>query len=225
MKIDLDGARYYYLTHDSQVRKDHMMSEFKGYDLVEVNPVSGITRNQSGNTGFSKIFDLACQHQERDKPFQPFVVLEDDVKKARDFPSSIVIPDDADVLYIGISRCGMNASGWCYTVYKTSVDPDLIRVYNMLSSHGIVVCSMRGLLSLQKCVFEDYFRDRGWDISMACIQPYLNVYALKSPLVYQYGEIGGQEEETRINYTDADDEPIPHECVNTTNVSVITTVR
>ena len=220
MKIDLKRTRYYYLTCNSHVRKDHMTNEFKDYDLVEVNPVYGIHA-----TGFSKVFDLACQNQERDEPFQPFVILEDDVKKARDFPSSIVTPDNADVLYIGLSRCGISASGWCYKVYKTSVDPDLMRVYNMLSSHGIVVCSMRGLLSLQKCVFEDYFRDRAWDISMACIQPYLNAYALKSPLVYQYGKIGGREEETRIDYTDAPDEPIPRECVNTTNMSVITTVN
>ena len=39
-----------------------------------------------------------------------------------------------------------------------------------------------------------------WDIYTASIQPYLNVYALKEPLVYQYGKLGGEELYTKINY-------------------------
>lgn len=69
----------------------------------------------------------------------------------------------------------------------------------MLAIHGMIVCSMRGLLTLQKCMFESYFKNIICDIYTAQIQPYLNIYSLKKPLVYQYGKIGGQESPTKID--------------------------
>ena len=92
----------------------------------------------------------------------------------------------------------------------------------MLSLHGIIVCSIRGLLTLQKCMFESYFKNIIWDIYTAQIQPYLNVYALKKPLVYQYGKIGGAEEATKINYIDKADKPISKEWINKDNISILT---
>lgn len=135
-----------------------------------------IEKYRSGSTGFSKILYLACQNQDKNKPFQSFIILEDiilediiiedDAKKHREFPENLNIPDDCDILYIGLSNWGM------------------------------IICSIRGLLNIQKCMFEEYFNNKVWDYYTALIQPYLNVYALKEPLVYQYGEIGGEEKDT-----------------------------
>ena len=79
-----------------------MENEFKNHKLFEVNPITNMERIQSPATGFSRILDQSCIHQDKNKPFQPFAILEDDVKKYRDFPSDIQIPDDADILYIGL---------------------------------------------------------------------------------------------------------------------------
>jgi len=92
----------------------------------------------------------------------------------------------------------------------------------MLSLHGIIVCSIRGLLTLQKCFLESYFKNIIWDTYTAQIQPYLNIYALKKPLVYQFGEIGGQEKPTKINYIDKSDIPISNEWINKDNISILT---
>jgi hypothetical protein len=180
------------------------------------------SRFKSGSTGFSRILDQACIHQDKNKPFQPFVILEDDVKKFDEFPLEIEIPNDTDILYIGLSLCGMNKSKWCHTVCSKSINDNIIRVYNMLSTHGIIVCSIRGLLTLQKCLFEDYFKNNPWDISIAYSQPYLNAYALKKPLVYQYGKIGGEEKATKINYIDKADIPISKEWINKDILSTLT---
>ena len=222
MKINLNNIYYYYLTCDNKIRKDHITNEFKNFKLVEVNPIMNIGKTKSGTTGFSKILDLACIHQDKNKPFQPFVILEDDVKKFDEFPLEIEIPDDTDILYIGLSSCGMNKSKCCYTVSSKNINDNIIRVYNMLASHGIIVCSIRGLLSLQKCMFESYFKNIAWDIYTAQLQPYLNVYALKKPLVYQYGKIGGQEKPTKINYIDKTDIAISKEWINKENISILT---
>ena len=222
MKINLHNIYYYFLTCNNEVRKTHITNEFKDFKLVEVNPIMNIGKIKSGATGFSRILDQACIHQDKNKPFQPFAIFEDDVKKFDEFPIEIEIPNDTDILYIGLSNSGMHKSTWCSTVCSRNINDNIIRVYNMLAFHGIIVCSIRGLLTLQKCMFESYFKNTIWDIFTAQIQPYLNVYALKKPLVYQYGKIGGQEKYTKINYIDKADIPIPNKWINKDNLSILT---
>lgn len=92
----------------------------------------------------------------------------------------------------------------------------------MLSLHGIIVCSIRGLLTLQKCMIEYYFNNKVWDRYTAYIQPYLNVYAFKDPLVYQYEKIGGHEKSTKINYNNKPDVAIPKRWINKDCLTIIT---
>ena len=226
MKINLYNIYYYYLTCNNKIRKEHITNEFKNFKLVEVNPIMNIGKTKSGATGFSRILDQACIDQDKNKPFQPFGIFEDDAKKFDEFPLDIEIPDDTDILFIGLSARGMgiirNKVKDCNTVCRRTINDNIIRIYNMLSLHGIIVCSIRGLLTLQKCMFESYYQNKIWDIYTAEIQPYLNVYALKKPLVYQYGEIGGIEEMTKIDYVDKTDIPLPNEWINKNNLSILT---
>ena len=222
MKIDLYNIYYYYLTCNNKIRKEHIINEFKNLKLFEINPIMHIGKNKSGTSGFSRILDQACIHQDNNKPFKPFAILEDDAKKFYEFPLKIEIPDDTDILYIGLSTCGMNNSQCCHTVCSKNINNYIIKIYNMLASHGIIVCSMRGLLTMQKCMFESFFKNVAWDIYLAQIQPYLNVYALKKPLVYQYMKIGGQEKETKIDYINKTDIEIANEWINKDNISILT---
>ena len=216
---------YYFLTYNNETRQKHIMNEFQNFKLVKVKGGDNGGKYISGATGFSRILDLACITQEKDAPFEPFAIFEDDVKKNREFPSTIEIPDDADILYIGSSVWGMTfgTQSHLFSVCFKNVNKDIIRVYNMLSLHGIIICSMRGLLAMQKCILEDLFKNRGYDISIAQMQPHINAYALKNPLVYQYGKIGGQEKSTITNdYFNKKDRPIPKMWVNTRNISIVT---
>ena len=216
---------YYFLTYNNETRQKHIMNEFQNFKLVKVKGGDNGGKYISGATGFSRILDLACITQEKDAPFEPFAIFEDDVKKNREFPSTIEIPDDADILYIGSSVWGMTfgTQSHLFSVCFKNVNKDIIRVYNMLSTHGIIICSMRGLLAMQKCILEDLFKNRGYDISIAQMQPHINAYALKNPLVYQYGKIGGQEKSTLTNGSfNKKDRPIPKMWVNTRNISVVT---
>ena len=224
MIIDLDNIKYYFLTCNNISRKKHMLEEFKDHLLIEVNPVTNIHKHQSAPTGFSRILDMVCIDQDRNKPFKPFIILEDDTKKYRKFPSNIDIPDDTDILYIGLSKWGLKntKNGHPNSVCFKNINANIIRIYNMLSLHGIMICSLRGLLTIQKCMLEGYFKNIVWDVFTANIQPYLNVYALKNPLVYQYKLLGGEQTSTLINYIDKDDKNIPYDWINKTNVSIVT---
>lgn len=222
MKVELSSCKYYFLTCENEVRREHFLREFKGLDVKEVNPVIGIGRNPSGVTGFSRMLDLAIFDQDRNAPFKPFVLFEDDVKKYREFPEFVDIPDDADFLYVGLSYYGMNDFSHCYDVFYKNVDSSIIRVFNMLSIHGLMICSIRGLISFQKCLMEACYKGETCDITVARMLPYINAYALRIPLVYQLGDIGGQEEPTKIEFNSPDRANIPESWINTTNMSILT---
>jgi hypothetical protein len=74
MIIDLDNIKYYFLTCNNISRKKHMLEEFKDHLLIEVNPVTNIHKHQSAPSGFSRILDLACIDQDRNKPFTPLKI-------------------------------------------------------------------------------------------------------------------------------------------------------
>ena len=172
------------------------------------------------------MIDLALRTQDRTKPFSPFILYEDDCSKYREYPEYIEIPDDADICYVGLSKCAMADHPLsCHDAsYFTQVDEevDVVRVYNMLASHGIMICSVSGALAVQKAMLDAYYMNIPWDIFTAHIQPYYNVYALKHPLVFQDSTYGGLEEATRFSILTQEDFPLPQRYINTTNISVIT---
>ena len=55
----------------------------------------------------------------------------------------------------------------------------------MLSNHGIMVCSALGASVLQKALLEAYYKNKHYDLFIATIQPYYNIYAMKLPFVFQ----------------------------------------
>lgn len=171
---------------------------------------------------FLKILDIAIKEQDKNKPFQPFVILEDDVKKYREFPENLEIPHDSDILYIGLSKCGWIKNNWSNDVYYENVNNEIIKIYNMLSLHGFIICSLNGLLAFQKSIVEGFFKDEPWDIYTSFIQNYHNVYALRKPLVYQYAPIGGQEIPTRIEYNNFNNLPRDDLWIDKTNITFLT---
>lgn len=233
MIISLNKIDIYYLTIPENVtRKKHIKEEFREYSLKEVNsvPYTSFKGNftdkckkwKSGISGFLRVLDQACQDMKSD--FKPFIIFEDDVKKMREFPSMIELPSDSDICYIGLSTWGMTNinRGVEHSVCYTNINENIIKVYNMLSFHGVIITSLRGLLTLQKCLVEDYYLDRVCDMGIAQSQPFINAYALKNPLVYQYKEIGGQEKPTKITYTSLNEKALPTDWINKNNLSNIT---
>ena len=220
MKINFHECKYYFLTCNNQPRLDHFMKEFADLDITQVNPIIGIERNKSGVSGFSRILDIATTEM-RNTGFKPFGIFEDDVKKYREFPKEIEIPDNADFLFIGLSKYGMSERSFCPEVYYNVINDDIVRIYNMLTIHGFIICSLRGLIAFQKCLVDAYHTGKIIDELTAWIQPYYNVYAFKKPLVYQFGELGGQEELTKFELSN-EEKIIPEYYINKTYVSVIT---
>ena len=190
--IILKDISWYFLTTGLDTnRRNHMLEDFKEYKVKEVNPVlksEKISKFQSGATGFLRMIDRGLREQDISKPFQPFILLEDDVVKYRKIPHATRIPMNCDLLYIGISRWGIPEIGDVgrkdYLFYS-QVDKKLIKIQNMLSAHGIMICSSAGANLITRCMSEAFYKNIFWDIPLAKSQSLYNVYALREPLVYQ----------------------------------------
>jgi len=82
----------------------------------------------------------------------PFMILEDDVS-VNQIPEILDLPEDIDVLYVGVSS-------WAFTpesqinlathgrIIKDRFNNDLVRIFNMLSSHAILYVNMEYVKSL-----------------------------------------------------------------------------
>ena len=199
--IDLKNINYYYLTIGNTQRINNITKQFKGYNLIQVlnNDLNG-GKNVSGAKGFLKVMNTATK-----KGFKPFVMLEDDISLTNRIPDNLMIPKNADLIYIGLSNAGLKdleeeeGKEWTDKVFYENIDKNIIKIYNMLSLHGIIIYSKKGLEAIRRCMKKGIENNKIWDIYTASIQPYLNVYALKYPIVYQDSKVGGQESQTKIN--------------------------
>jgi hypothetical protein len=217
MKIDIKGVSMFCLTceyDETSIKRTAVKSEFSTmnsgsgpefiHPILHQNTGERTPKNKSGASGFIRMIEQGLMKQIPGKPFIPFILLEDDVSIMinRD---TIDIPDNTDILYIGLSCCSMNHESFHYANYYESVDqyPEIIRIKNMLASHGVMICSPLGAAALQRTMMETWFSDRPWDVPMAYIQPYYHVYALRDPFVYQNESRGGDESCTKITLHDS----------------------
>jgi hypothetical protein len=222
MIITLKDINFYFLTFNNPGRKKHMEEIFKDYKLFEINPNIHENRSSSCASGFLKILEKAIEDQDRNSVFKPFVMLEDDCSWYREFPNTLNIPENSDILYIGISNCGSNENyAYVEQVYSKKIDEKISRIYNMLSLHGVIVCSMEGAFILQKCMMEAYFKGIIQDVFTAKIQPFYNVYCLNEPLVYQDMNYNGHESGTKIIHSN-NVEIMPSQYLDTTITTLMT---
>jgi hypothetical protein len=195
MLLDLKNIDYYYLTHNNDNRKYHMKNEFIKYNLFEINPnpLFNGNRCKSASSGFLKMLEIASNTNKTN--FKPFVMLEDDVKKKDNYPDNIEIPDDCDLFYLCHSKYGINNNTLIKPIFII-VNDDIVKLINILSNTAITICSIKGLLHMQKCMMTVFYENKPWDIPLANSMHTLNVYSTTEELIYQYGGVGGQEKIT-----------------------------
>ena len=225
MRIQLTDIPIYCLTCEEEnliqpnsiSKRNHIESEWnrKGLSGSFVSPVySGIPKNKSGASGFFRMIDRGLKAQSRDAPFRPFLMLEDDISFTEE-ELTVDVPDNADILYVGLSNCSMNDYKFHYANYYTALAnfPKIVRIKHMLASHGIMVCSALGAAVIQRTMVEVFLCDKPWDIPLAFLQPYYNVYAVRRPLVYQDANYGGDEACTLIKL-EGEGKDLPENWIN-----------
>jgi len=93
----------------------------------------------------------------------PFIIFEDDATLINDFPEFFDIPDESDLIYLGGSL--YNCGGIKYDMYIENYNENYYRVYNMLSSHSILITNLKNAKlyitimkkSIEKSEFSDIY--------------------------------------------------------------------
>lgn len=200
MILKTNNIKFYYLTktEDSENSK-HVESILKDYQCKKVLPFEiGISKEKSGSIGHARMIEAGLRDQNNHQPFQPFVILEDDISFFRQMPEEIDVPNDADLFYLGLSQLAMNDGKAIDDISAREVDENTCQIFNMLSGHSIMICSALGAAAYQKAMIDGFYQDKIWDVFAAEMQTNYNVYALKKPIFLQDLKFGGREAATNF---------------------------
>ena len=189
MNLDLRDIPVVYINMDKDVdKRKRIENHIDRLGFKTKIRVPGVVHQDGARAGCA-----LAQHNALHEIDPPFIILEDDATPF-DYNPIISIPDDADALYLGISSWGrMNShSGpfvqWEY--YFKEVDINLLRVYNMLSTHAILYLNLEYISVCKKIAYHHHEINEHVDIGFTDIQKYYNVYAFNQPLFYQTSSNG-----------------------------------
>ena len=134
----------------------------------------------------------------------PLCILEDDCIFNEHFRYEFTVPADADALYLGVSRFGIEVPGelsWgrFNRVKWRRHDRDNLRVYNMLARHAVVYLNAdfrkAAVDAMDKALFNFAQRFPG-DVGLASTHLKRLVLTPLKPICYQGGTLGGNQTAT-----------------------------
>jgi len=197
MNLDLREIPFYYVNLERQPeRKERMDDLLTRMEIKNFHRIVAIDSELANVNGFAACAQtvaniLSVLHE------RPFVLLEDDIE-VKQWDPIIEIPDDADAFYLGISGWGrMNGhSGPC--VQYERVNDKILRIRNMLSGHAILYITEEWVKMAQRaCHFGGYEIESYYDVQVAEIMRFFNVYAFDDPYFYQTSSDGNEQ----VTYT------------------------
>jgi len=180
VKLDIRKLPTYFINLDKDIDKyTSTVSLLQYLEFEDVNRSPGVKEDFGCEKGHYKVLS------NKDVP-TPCLILEDDVLFTGNQNFEVEIPDDADALYIGISQWAryLNFSG-PFLHYK-KIDNDIVRIYNMMTAHAVVYISKEYRDFVKRLTHHHAYETKSkFDIGVAEIQKYFNVYALDSPIFKQ----------------------------------------
>lgn len=183
MYIDIRDFPVYYINIDSQPeRKDFAVNTLKGMGFTDINRVSGIEHhNPTVGCALSHLKVMS------DKSIStPFLLVEDDIKYTGCDKFAYEVPNNVDSLFLGTSIWGrfLNFNGQ-FVQYK-KVNQDIVRVYNMLSTHAIMYFNEYYREHLSRVAYHSAYEIQDHlDVGYAETQRYYNVYSVNTPVFKQ----------------------------------------
>lgn len=144
---------------------------FAGYDIS--TPKLGCA------TSHNALLQILSEHD------MPVIVVEDDININYGYKTEIEVPDDADALYLGISRYGLYGSHGIRKVSAEFINHDIYRIFNMLGAHAILYMNNSYPKFLSQATSAMIEIADNQDKARASTMKFFNVYALNKPMFYQ----------------------------------------
>jgi hypothetical protein len=181
VKFDIRDIPTYFINLETDVDKyTSTMSLLQYLEFKDVTKVDAIKAQRGCEKSHHKLLS--------DKSIPtPCLVLEDDILFTGNDNFIIEVPDDADALYLGLSEWGrfldFIGPGW---VHYEKVDDHLVRILNGLSAHAIIYLNEDYRNTVSRIArWHGYVNPSPFDIGVAEVQRYYNVYAVDVPIFKQ----------------------------------------
>ena len=171
MKIRLQDLKIAYINIDRYPNRNKTMINMLNNYGLKYQRIQGITKAN---------FDPIAQSHMLALYTEADIILEDDCLPF-DYREEIDVPDDADVVFLGVS------TGTTHThkpKYK-KLSNDIYRLYDMTSLHAILYVTKAGRQWLRNAYVLTVKDGIGFDIATAKLMPTIKAYGLNSPIWYQ----------------------------------------
>jgi hypothetical protein len=183
MNIDLRDIKTFYINLDKHKEKNELVAkEIEASGIKDFTRISGVDMPKNKESGCA-----SSHYKILSKESSPLLILEDDCAIYKNNPV-ISVPDNADAVYIGLSRWGYRNN--VSKINNYSYSPcrgykDIYRVNGMLATHAILYLSEE-YIDISKRVAK-YCADNSVhvDVGFTEIHKYYNVYAMGQPFFYQ----------------------------------------
>ena len=173
MKINLKKLTIAYINISRYPNRNQtMINMLDGYGLNFVR-VEGVTES-SGE------YDAIADAHLKALELNPDLILEDDCLPY-EYREEIEFPDDADVVFLGVS------TGTTHTnkpKYK-KLSNDIYRLYDMTTLHAVLYITEAGRQWLRNAYDMTVKENIGFDMATAKLMPTIKAYGLNSPIWYQ----------------------------------------
>ena len=179
MQIDITQIPVAYINLERDYMRNTQMQEM-------LSDYSNVTRINATYIKDDSVTALALSQSEAINSIAvPGLILEDDCVPA-DYRTQIEIPDDADIVFLGIwdvTRPAITSGEYlpAYEIY----DEDFVKVYSMQGSHAILFVSELGKQVGQRA-YSISARTKVWnDAILNRALPFINAYAFRQPIFFQ----------------------------------------
>lgn len=191
MNIDIREIETFYINLDKHKEKNlRIKEELEKIGIKNFTRISGVDKPNNKESGCA-----SSHYNILSKATSPLLILEDDCITFK--ISEIKIPDDADAVYLGLSRWGNNNNNSKidnYNYYAVRGYKDIYRVEGMLATHAILYLSQE-YIDISKRIAKYCAKNSiHVDVGFTEIHKLYNVYAIAQPFFYQ----STNEKSTRI---------------------------
>ena len=213
MLLDIKDITVYIISPGVNNYRHRLLSVFErviseGFkNVVYVKSLDGANKTASLTNTFIEIFKRELNN------VKPFIILEDDCAFFTKY-DQIEIPDNADVLYLGLAI-------WTYPysidtlylkcrphiIYNSvntieSYNENLVRIKGITGGHAILYISRDFIRTFidKMTDISKHIPDLPHDLLFSSLHPSFNVFGLKQPMFYQDATLGGQEDVTKISF-------------------------
>jgi len=148
-----------------------------------------IIENEKGSTALTLCYFI-INHLKKE-PFEPFVIISNDVKIYSRKDENFDYPDDTDAINLGISLWSLDDGIMNLNMSKLlkSEYPHLFHDLNMLCMHGLFVATHKYAIHIiDICMHSVITPSIPVVVALAHDKPNYNVYALRTPLFNEYNE-------------------------------------